>query len=115
MPAGAEDEARKFYGATLGLREIPSPSSLSHLNVVWFQSSDDGQEIHIYTDKGFEPSSPRQHFCVQVDDLAAIRKTIEGAGYTTKDVPVIPNRPRFNTADPFGNSIEIAEIVGDYN
>jgi hypothetical protein len=30
------------------------------------------------------------------------------------DVPVIPNRPRFNTSDPFGNNVEISEIVGDY-
>jgi catechol 2,3-dioxygenase-like lactoylglutathione lyase family enzyme len=114
MPAGGEDDARKFYGATLGLREVTPPTSLGHLRLVWFQVGDAGHEIHVYTDNAFEPSSPRQHFCVQVDDLAAIRKQIEGAGYPTVDVPVIPNRPRFNTSDPFGNNVEISEIVGDY-
>ena len=36
MPAGREEAARAFYGAALGLREIPKPASLAARGGVWY-------------------------------------------------------------------------------
>jgi hypothetical protein len=36
MPAGGEDAARAFYGALLGLPEIPKPPDLATRGGVWF-------------------------------------------------------------------------------
>ena len=115
MPPGGEADARRFYAETLGLVEKDPPSTIKHLNLVWFNASADGQEIHIYTDNEFSPAKPRQHFCVQVDDLDGIRQRLTEGGYDIVEVPIITNRPRFNTNDPFGNSIEITTIEGEYD
>lgn len=114
MPPGGNDEARRFYTGILGLKEIPSPSSMGKGRLVWFSISDDGDELHLVVDENFEPSRNRQHLCMVVHDLAAMRKRLEDAGVETGDEPPIPFRPRFTFRDPFGNKIELTEITGDY-
>ena len=113
MTTGGNDQARRFYGETLGLTEITPPDVLGTDRFVWFTIGDSGDEIHIYTDdRG--PNSPGQHVCIQVEDPDAVRATLEAAGYETADTDKIPNRPRFFTSDPFGNRVEISAILGPY-
>lgn len=114
MVTGGNDKMRHFYGETLGLTEITPPDVLGSVRFVWYTIGDSGDEIHIYTDdRG--PNSPGQHICIQVDDPAALRATLEANGYPTSDTDNIPNRPRFFTTDPFGNRIEISAILGPYS
>jgi catechol 2,3-dioxygenase-like lactoylglutathione lyase family enzyme len=115
MPPGGNDEARRFYGDTLGFTEITPPSVLGTERFVWYAVGDDGHEVHVYTMDPFVQSSPSQHFCVQVEDGPAFRQKLTAAGYPVNEEPVINNRPRFSTVDPFGNKVEITEIVGQYS
>src|SRR5579875_3546456 len=103
-PRGSEDEARRFYGGVLGLEEVAVPASLVHLDLVWYRLGDD--ELHLFAnDQG--ANNAAQHFCIQVDDLEAMRRRLTAADVEIQEVTEIHNRPRFNCHDPFGNLIEI--------
>ena len=115
MPPGGNDEARKFYADTLGFTEIAPPSILGPERFVWFAVGEDGNELHAYTMDPFIQSQPSQHFCVQVEDGAAFRARLAAGGYPVNEEPPINNRPRFSTNDPFGNKVEITEIIGEYS
>lgn len=108
-----EDARRRavaFYSGLLGLREIPRPATFGDLDVTWFRIGD--TELHVFGTEGH--AHPGSHFCLQVDDLRTARRDLEAAGVPCRETDRIPNRPRFMIADPFGNSIEVTEIVGDY-
>ncbi len=114
MPAGGNDEARAFYGGVLGLDEIPPPSSLDAEQIIWFSAGGGGHEVHLFTEDGFGPNSPGQHLCLQVDDLDATRERLGDHGVAIEETTLIPNRPRFFVRDPFGNRVELTQILGDY-
>jgi catechol 2,3-dioxygenase-like lactoylglutathione lyase family enzyme len=114
MPAGANDEARRFYGGVLGLDEKPVPPALNADRIVWFSVSEDGDELHVLAHDDFEPNLNGQHLCLVVDDLEEIRQALVGDGIEIGSEPDIHNRPRFSFRDPFGNKVEITEIHGDY-
>ena len=111
-PPGSEELTRAFYGDLLGLREIAAPNSLLDVEVIWFSISA-GAELHCFREAPREDPSIR-HFCLIVEDLAAMRRKLSGAGYAPYDVEPIPGRPRFFCRDPFGNIIEFTTIEGDY-
>lgn len=114
MPPGGNDEARRFYGGVLGLPEKPVPSALDATRIVWFAVSDDGDELHVLTQDGVDPSISGQHLCLVVDDLNETREALVADGIEIGEEPPIRNRPRFSFRDPFGNKVEITEIHGDY-
>jgi len=110
-PRGSADEARRFYGGILGLEEIAVPATLAHLDLVWYRVGDD--ELHLFGDeRGAGPAA--QHFCLQVDDVEALRHRLAAADVAIGEEPEIPNRPRFTVRDPFGNLIEATTILGAY-
>ena len=115
MPEGSNEEARRFYGELLGLEEIPPPSTLDRSRLVWFRLGDDGDELHVFAQDGFEPNAPGQHFCIEVADVGAVRRDLEAKGVELGEEPPIHSRPRFSIRDPFRNKIEITEILGPYN
>ena len=114
MRRGGQTEARRFYGAALGLAEIPRPWDLRDLSLVWFRASDDGQELHCFEDSGLGTNSTAQHLCLQVDDLTAFRGHLAEHGVAIEEAQPIHNRPRCFVRDPFGNLIELTQILGDY-
>lgn len=104
--------ARRFYGDALGLGEVAPPSTLAHLDLIWYRIGDD--ELHIFTsDRAADDVG--QHFCLQVDDLGALRDNLAAHHVETLDDVAIPNRPRFFCHDPFGNRIECTQILGPYD
>ncbi|MFZ9858010.1 MAG: VOC family protein [Roseiflexaceae bacterium] len=107
-PPGPESAttARLFYIDLIGLREIPVPESLQALDLVWFGVGDG--ELHLYAET--QSAGLGRHFCLHVDDQAALRAKLTAAGVTCTDTIAIPGRPRFFCTDPFGNSIEITTI-----
>ena len=109
-PPGSADQARQFYGDVLGLEELPLPSTLAHLDLVWYRLGDD--ELHLFADE--RAGHPAQHFCLQLEALDGLRERLHAAGVPIGAEPDIPNRPRFTFRDPFGNLIEVTTILGSY-
>jgi catechol 2,3-dioxygenase-like lactoylglutathione lyase family enzyme len=111
-PRGSQDQARRFYTELLGLQEVQPPASLQALNLVWYRLGD--SELHLF-EADAVPQGLGAHFCIQVDDLQALRERLTGGGVRViEDIP-ITNRPRFFVEDPFGNRIELTTILGDYD
>ena len=116
MPPGGEARARQFYGEALGLEEVKPPIDLASLRLVWFRigGEGDGDELHCFTETGPHPNTPAQHLCFEVDDLEATKQRLTEHGVAIVPTIDIHNRPRFFVNDPFGNSIEVVQILGQY-
>lgn len=115
MPVGGNDEARAFYGGKLELPEVLPPSTLNRDRLVWYKLGPDGHELHVFAEQAFGPNSPRQHLCLQVDDVDAFQEKVTAAGVEILPELEIHNRPRFSLRDPFQNRIEITQIHGPYD
>lgn len=106
-PPGGEDEARSFWGDTLGLTEVPRPAALSSRPGCWFRGS--GVEIHISAEEGFRPS-PTAHPGLVTGSLQALHQVAErvaAAGRTVAWSDDHPDMHRFHTTDPHGNRVEL--------
>lgn len=114
MPSDGHAKARRFYGEILGMPEVPQPISLTHDSVVWFDAGGDGQEVHCFVNDPFSPGCIEAHLCLQVDDLEEMRARLAGHGVTPEETIVIRNRPRYFLTDPFGNKVEIVQVLGQY-
>jgi catechol 2,3-dioxygenase-like lactoylglutathione lyase family enzyme len=114
MPPGESSRARTFYGEFLGMEEKAPPASLAAQELVWFDAGD-AQEIHVFADASMNHASSGQHVCLQVDSMSTFRSRAAAAGVTLEETTPIPNRPRCFVRDPFGNLIEVTEILGDYD
>ena len=105
IPPGDEDEARRFYGDLLGLRELPKPESLRDRGGVWFQAG--MQEIHCGIETPVAPT--RRHPAFLVDNLDALKATLEANNIPTETDRQLPGYRRFYATDPFGNRLEFLE------
>ena len=106
MPAGAEDVARDFYGALLGLTEVPKPAPLQPRGGCWFVSQ--GVTLHLGVEADFRPAR-KAHPAFRVADLERSRAHFEAAGVATIPDDTVPSVRRFYVADPFGNRIEFLQ------
>lgn len=107
MPAGRESEARAFYGALLGLTELPKPAELAKRGGCWFACG--SLQLHLGVEAEFRPAK-KAHPAFAVTDLAGMEAKVRAAGHAvTTDAPS-EGRHRFFTADPFGNRIELIEL-----
>ncbi len=108
-PPGSEEAAREFYGGLLGLSELPKPPELSDRGGVWFAAG--AVQLHF----GVEAESPpsRRHVALEVDDLAAVRARLEGAGYSIEEAIGFPGARRFYSHDPFGNKLELISLEAE--
>ena len=114
IPAQSDefDAGRRFYGEILGLEEIPAPTSLGQDRVLWFQAGD--CELHLFTEEPPNATLSGRHFCFVVDDLDNVRAALEEHNIATEETTPIHNRPRFFCQDPFGNQLELTQILGPY-
>ncbi len=104
MPAGAELQARNFYGTLLGLPEIAKPQELASRGGAWFQCG--GIQIHLGVENSFRPAQKAHPaFLVQqFDDLVA---RLRREGFEITEDTSLPTVTRAFTNDPFGNRIEL--------
>lgn len=107
MPAGRENEARRFYADVLGLREVPKPAALARRGGCWFASSDGRVQVHLGIDPDFRPAR-KAHPAFTVGDLRPLRWRLADAGVDVVEDDAIEVL-RFYAADPFGNRIEFME------
>lgn len=57
MPAGAEDEARRFYAGVLGLDEAPKPAELAGRGGCWFEQGEGNRAVKLHL--GWKPTFAR--------------------------------------------------------
>jgi catechol 2,3-dioxygenase-like lactoylglutathione lyase family enzyme len=115
IPAGSQEQIRAFYGGLLGLKEKQVPEILAGRGLVWFAVGDGEMELHFVTDTLLQRPEEARHFCLEVNDVDTYRAKLTQAGYTIRETDPIPNRPRFFTMDPAGNSLELTTIQDDYS
>lgn len=108
MPAGQEPAARAFYQGLLGVPEVNKPSNLAARGGCWFES--DSVKVHLGVDANFSPAK-KAHPGFVVDDLSHLCARLEGAGFTTVSDEPLEGYIRKYVNDPFGNRIELMEIV----
>jgi catechol 2,3-dioxygenase-like lactoylglutathione lyase family enzyme len=106
MPAGREDEARRFYRDLLGIPEKPKPPALAARGGVWFERGD--LKIHLGVDKQFV-AARKAHPAFLVADLAALVARFGAAGIAIKSDEPLDGFLRVYADDPFGNRIEFLE------
>lgn len=68
---------------------------------------DDGRQVHLGVEEPFRPAA-KANPCFVVDDLAALARRIEKAGFALTYDDLLPAR-RFYCVDCFGNRLEFAE------
>lgn len=105
-PAGCEDEARAFYGALLGLEELPKPEPLRANGGCWFRAG--AQELHVGVEEPFAPAR-KAHPGFVVADLGALAARLRAAGIDVARDDSIAGTERLHAADPFGNRLEFRQ------
>lgn len=106
VPPELEQAAKEFYGAVVGLQEIPKPKA-SRQSGAWYQIGANQLHLSVEREDGGPLSS--RHVCLTVSDLRAAETRFREAG-----VEIIPDaRPtgpsRFYVRDPAGNMLEIVQ------
>ena len=106
-PPNCEAEARRFYGALLGLREIPKPEGLADAGGAWFACG--AQQLHVGVQDPFI-AARKSHPGFAVADAAALdvlADRIAGAGAPVRWDDRLEGVRRFYTEDPWGNRLEL--------
>ena len=104
MPVGAEGLARNFYGAVLGLTEIPKPAVLAVRGGVWFACG--AVQLHLGADPDFQPAR-KAHPALVTSDFGALIAHLEAQGVAVAHEDTVEGRLRATIADPFGNRVEL--------
>lgn len=111
IPTGQEDEARDFYCEVLGLEEIEKPNSLKGRGGFWLRLGH--QELHVGTEEGVDRTKTKAHIAYQVDDITYWKKRLEDNGLEILNSIPIPNCERFECRDPFGNRLEMIQVIAE--
>ena len=108
VPAGSKPALRRFYGAMLGMAEIPKPAALAARGGVWFRSGK--AELHLGVDADFRPAR-KAHPALLVDDLDAIVTRLAEVGHRARPDELLPGYRRYYVDDPYGNRLELLTPV----
>lgn len=107
IPAGGEDDARRFYGSLLGMAEVPKPPALAPRGGCWFTAG--AAVLHLGVERPFTPAR-KAHPAFLVDDLDGVQQRLSSAGCEcVRTDGEIPGVRRFHTYDPFGNRLEFQQ------
>ena len=107
-PRGGEDEARRFYGKLLGLKEIEKPEPLRSRGGVWFECG--AQQLHLGVEDPFSPAR-KAHPALLISNVTALEALAERLGDVRWDAD-LPGYRRFYVFDPFGNRVELLSRTG---
>lgn len=105
-PKNCESVARQFYGAVLGLKEIPKPEALIGRGGCWFRVGE--RQLHIGVEKPFRPSQ-KAHLAFASSDLVTIFEQLCEYGVACTWDEALAGVKRFYAADPWGNRLEFTE------
>jgi len=107
VPPERLEEARQFYTNIIGVQQIERPDKIFGNAGYWFDIGD--IQLHI----GVEPALARtiRHTAFQVADVAKAREILIKNDIEILEEPAIPGRRRFAFIDPFGNRMELLQMV----
>jgi len=106
MPAGQEEQARRFYRDVLGVPEKLKPPEMAKRGGCWFESR--LVKIHLGVDQAFRPAT-KAHPGLLVDDLQAIAARCREMGYEFTQDRAMQGYDRIFVSDPFGNRVELLQ------
>lgn len=109
IPRGAEEAGRAFYCGVLGLCEIEKPQALQERGGFWLQVGD--RQLHVGTEDGITRQATKAHLAYAVDDIDSWRTRLEQHGIAIIEGIPIPGHRRFEFRDPFGNRVELTQLV----
>lgn len=107
-PTGSEEEARQFFGAILGMKEVPKPENLQNRGGVWFQVGSNQLHIGVQDAKNFHPNK-KAHPAFEVRDLEKLRQRLSSNGIQVNYDETLEGAVRFYTEDPYGNRLEFIQ------
>jgi catechol 2,3-dioxygenase-like lactoylglutathione lyase family enzyme len=108
MPPGREQAARDFYAGLLGIPETPKPPVLAARGGAWFEQG--ALRVHLGVEQDFRPAK-KAHPGLLVDDLGALVERLRQAGVKLTPDEALDGPPRYFAEDPFGNRIELVQLV----
>ncbi|WP_022884531.1 VOC family protein [Glaciibacter superstes] len=106
MPAGGEDECRRFYVDLVGLTEVQKPQAMVARGGLWVRA--DALEIHLGVESDFRPQK-KAHPGIRVADptaLDALAERLTAHGIAIEWNDDFPGMRRFHTSDNNGNRLE---------
>ncbi len=106
-PPGCEAEARRFFGAVLGLEELEKLGETATSGGCWFRLG--VGELHVGVEAEHRPAR-KAHPALRAGSVAHLERLaarIEAAGGPVRWDTRLPGVRRFFTEDPFGNRIEL--------
>lgn len=106
IPAGGEEQARRFYGTMLGFQEVSKPANLQGRGGVWFATGN--LQLHLGVDHAFR-AAKKAHVAFEIDGLDGLRERLVASGYALVDDEPLAGYRRCYVADPFGNRMELLE------
>jgi catechol 2,3-dioxygenase-like lactoylglutathione lyase family enzyme len=107
VPPERLEEALRFYADVIGLKQIERPDHLFSTPGYWFDIGD--IQLHV----GVEPQMPRsvRHIAFEIKNVDDAVKLFEKHNVEIIQEPVISGRKRFAFIDPFGNRMELLQMV----
>jgi catechol 2,3-dioxygenase-like lactoylglutathione lyase family enzyme len=112
IPPGGEEKARPFYGALLGLTEVPKPQPLASRGGCWFEAG--AVKVHLGVEQDFRANT-KAHVAFLVEDVADIAARAVAAGYTINPDDELSDVERVFIYDPFGNRLEFLKPISQVN
>ena len=109
IPKGAEEAGKAFYCGVLGLAEVGKPEALKGRGGFWLQVGD--RQIHVGTEDGVDRHATKAHIAYEVDDVDAWRAKLAKHGIQIVEAVPIPGHKRFEFRDPFGNRVELTQVI----
>jgi len=107
VPPELEAATKNFYGAVLGLRQVPKPAA-ARQSGAWYQIG--LTQLHLSVEDETSGLLSSRHICFAVSDLATAEKTFRDAGVEIiQDARPVPGTQRFYVRDPGGNQLEIVQ------
>lgn len=108
MPEGGEPDARAFYCGVLGLCEVDKPGELRSRGGVWFELGN--IKVHLGVETPFAPAR-KAHPAFRVADLKDAMAALQSSALEFRADVDLPGVKRIYVNDPFGNRIELLELV----